>query len=324
MPLHVAIVGAGMAGLSCATVLAAAGVSVAVYDKGRAPAGRMSTRRESLPFDHGAQYFTARDPAFSSEIARLMGIGCVAEWRPRIVAIDAIDRVPRPATDVPRFVGVPGMSSIAQALAAPLAVQSRVTVDSIERGPDGWRLRSAGADLPGRFDAVVLTTPPAQARSLLGAHPLADVADMAQMAPCWAVMASWTDAVDVAFDAAFVNDGPLSWIARDGSKPGRPHPHTWVLHGSAAWSIDHLDLSAERVVPLALRAFEAIVGRPVPAVSSACAHRWRHASVVRSLERTHLWDSRSGLGVAGDWCAGSRVEGAWLSGRALAHAILDC
>jgi renalase len=321
--LRVAIVGAGISGLSCATALVAAGAAVTVYDKGRAPAGRMSTRREALPFDHGAQYFTTRDPAFSTEVARWMGAGCVAEWTPRIVAIDAIDRVPRPATDVPRFVGVPGMSAIAQVLAAPLDVQSGITVSAMSRGADGWHLRANEADLPGRFDVVVLTTPPAQATTLLGSHPLADVVAMAEMAPCWAVMASWPDAVEVPFDAAFVNDGPLSWIARDGSKPERPHPHTWVLHGSPAWSVDHLELTAERVVPLLLRAFEAIVRRPVPAVSSATAHRWRYASVVRPLEQTHLWDAKAALGVAGDWCGGSRVEGAWLSGSALARAILD-
>jgi renalase len=323
MPPRVAIVGAGMSGLSCATTLVKGGASVTVYDKGRAPAGRMSTRREAVQFDHGAQYFTARDEAFSFEISRLKDAGCVAEWTPRLVAIDAIDRVPRPATDVPRFVGVPGMSAVAHALAAPLDVQSRITVSSIARGADGWRLRSSEAELPGRFDAVVLTTPPSQAVPLLGAHPFTDTVASAEMAPCWAVMASWAEAVDVSFDAAFVNDGPLSWIARDGSKPGRTHPHAWVLHASAAWSVDHLELSAERVVPLLLRAFEAVVGRPVQAVSFATAHRWRYASVVRALEQSHLWDATAGLGVAGDWCGGPRVEGAWLSGRALARAILD-
>ncbi len=58
-----AIIGAGIAGLSCATRLASAGHDVRVFDKGRGPGGRMSTRRVALPggdaaFDHGAQWAT--------------------------------------------------------------------------------------------------------------------------------------------------------------------------------------------------------------------------------------------------------------------------
>jgi len=131
--VRVAVVGAGISGLSCATALAAAGVSVTVFDKGRGPAGRTATRRAVVPFDHGAQYFTARDPTFQAEVARLMARGVVAEWTPRVVAVDRVGSVPRPATEVQRLVGVPGMNAIAQALALSLDVRVNVTVTAIDR-----------------------------------------------------------------------------------------------------------------------------------------------------------------------------------------------
>ncbi|WP_269139402.1 FAD-dependent oxidoreductase [Burkholderia vietnamiensis] len=43
---HIAIVGAGIAGLACARVLSDAGHHVTVYEKSRGVGGRMSTRRE--------------------------------------------------------------------------------------------------------------------------------------------------------------------------------------------------------------------------------------------------------------------------------------
>ncbi|MDP3490273.1 MAG: FAD-dependent oxidoreductase, partial [Phenylobacterium sp.] len=43
--MKIAIIGAGMAGLSCAEALSDAGHAVQVLDKGRGPGGRMSTRR---------------------------------------------------------------------------------------------------------------------------------------------------------------------------------------------------------------------------------------------------------------------------------------
>ncbi|MEY2842360.1 MAG: hypothetical protein RI920_397, partial [Pseudomonadota bacterium] len=45
----IAIVGAGLAGLSCAQALVQAGHTVHVFDKSRGPSGRMSTRRADDP-----------------------------------------------------------------------------------------------------------------------------------------------------------------------------------------------------------------------------------------------------------------------------------
>ena len=63
-PQTIAVIGAGLAGLSCAQALLQAGHTVHVFDKSRGPSGRMSTRRaedDNGPWqcDHGAQYFTA-------------------------------------------------------------------------------------------------------------------------------------------------------------------------------------------------------------------------------------------------------------------------
>ncbi|HQY71364.1 MAG TPA: FAD-dependent oxidoreductase, partial [Pseudomonadales bacterium] len=52
---RVAIIGAGIAGLSCATHLVQHGCTVSLFDRSRGPAGRMSTRRgEGWQCDHGA------------------------------------------------------------------------------------------------------------------------------------------------------------------------------------------------------------------------------------------------------------------------------
>jgi predicted NAD/FAD-dependent oxidoreductase len=46
------------------------GWRVEVFDKARGPAGRTSTRRvEAHTYDHGAQYFTAREPEFRAAVA---------------------------------------------------------------------------------------------------------------------------------------------------------------------------------------------------------------------------------------------------------------
>jgi predicted NAD/FAD-dependent oxidoreductase len=54
----------------------------------------------------------------------------------------------------------------------------------------------------------------------------------------------------------------------------------------------------------------------------AIALKWPHATPVNPLPQRCLWDRTQQLGMAGDWCGGPRIEGAYLSGLALAEALL--
>ncbi len=110
--MRIGIIGAGMAGLSCAQALRHQGHNVIVFDKGRGPGGRMSTRHVGTPlgeaaFDHGAQYLTARDPAFLAQVDRWARVGHVARWSP--AGVDA-------------WVGTPAMNEPIRAMARDGAV----------------------------------------------------------------------------------------------------------------------------------------------------------------------------------------------------------
>ena len=49
-------------------------------------------------------------------------------------------------------------------------------------------------------------------------------------------------------------------------------------------------------------------------------HRWHSAKTIKPMGKTHVWDARLGVGIAGDWCIGHRVEDAFISGLELALA----
>ncbi|MDQ6881692.1 MAG: NAD(P)/FAD-dependent oxidoreductase, partial [Pseudomonadota bacterium] len=58
-PSRIAVVGAGVAGLSCARTLAQAGAKVTVFEQAAQVGGRMTSCDTAFgTFDHGAQYFT--------------------------------------------------------------------------------------------------------------------------------------------------------------------------------------------------------------------------------------------------------------------------
>lgn len=321
---RVAVIGAGMAGLAAARDLRATGCPVVLFDKGRRPGGRAAHRqdraRADLCFDHGAQYFTARSDPFAAQVRDWEGRGVAARWEGRVVAWTPGGVEDKPAA---RFVGVPGMHALGADLARDLEVRSGVRVTRLRRlpGTGEWELHTADGPWPQRFPIVLVTTPPEQAVPLLDAAPaLAARAAGVEMLPAWAVMVAWDARWEVPFDGAFLDGEPLSWIARDSSKPGRPPGDRWVLHGAPEWSRHHLDATPDEVVAQVLASLPGF-GVGVPAVDHVAAHRWRFSQPREPLSERALFDDAIGLGLAGDWCGGPRVEGAWQSGRALARMV---
>lgn len=319
---HIVVIGAGIAGLSCATVLQQAGLKVSVFDKSRGAAGRMSTRREGdWQCDHGAQYFTARHPEFRAEVARWQQAGVAGPWLPRLKVLGGTsNHQPDPAVE--RFVGIPRMTAPGRLLADALVLTTQTTIQQLQCQVDGWHLSSVEqGTVNGSFDAVLLAVPAPQALPLLKdvAPEMATVAASATMRGCWALMLRFTVPVGLPFDAAFVNEGPLRWMSRDNSKPGRGGPETWLLHASAEWSEAHLEQSADSVAETLLKAFKQLGGS---APQAWTAHRWRYADTEPVLNKGCVWDAGVGLGLCGDWLNGGKVEGAWLSGRRLAQQVL--
>jgi len=319
------VVGAGLAGASCARRLVGAGRRVLVVDKARGAGGRASTaRRDDLRFDHGAQYFTVRDPRFATRVEAWRDAGAAAPWAGPFVRLAGGGPEPSPGE---RFVGVPGMSALARAeLSAlpPDALRFEARVARLERSAGGWTAELEGGERLGPFGAAVVTAPAPQAAPLLGDGPLAAAAAAARLAPCWAALVELEEPLDPGWAGAFVRDaGPLAWIGRNETKPGRPARPAWTLHAAEGWSEAHLEDDPGDVGPALLVALAETLGRPLPAPRAVRAHRWRYARTVAGPPDFALFDPAAGLGVCGDWTRGDRVEGAVTSGLEVAEALLE-
>lgn len=325
--LSIAVVGGGIAGLTAARALKEQGHRVLVLDDGRKPAGRASTLRAAgFAFDHGAQYFTAREPRFRAEIESWHAQRFVAEWKGRIVRLGYDGRIDALDEETVRYVGVPGMSALAGYLASELEVEIGVEVTTLRRrSAGGWRIAGATDDY-GAFDKVLIALPAPQAVRLLDAAPrLREVAAAVRYRPCWAVMLGLTERYAVELDGAFVADSALAWIARDSSKPGRLGTEAWVLHASPAWSSAYTAADASTVQARLSAELERLTGVPLPAIAYQAAHLWRYSLPDPALTESaasSLVDPELGLALAGDWCHGARVEGAFLSGLEAAERLV--
>ena len=324
-PFKVGVVGAGITGLACAQTLRNNGVDVTLLEKSRGIGGRVATRRidSGASFDHGAQYFTVTDATFEKQVKRWCDLGAAAVWHARIVSLQD-GEVADPKQPKDRFIGVPAMSSLAQSLALNLDVRHNVTVQSIRRSNGKWQLRDATGTRHGRYDFVISTAPPLQTLTLLGdmSATIAGRVSEARMAPCWAVLCQIGETMSVPYDAAFVHNSALSWVARNSSKPGRDASNCWVMHASPAWSQDHLEESADIIARTLIDEFWKVTLQSPLTLNFVVAHRWRYALPIEPLPERFVIDLEANLAACGDWCGGPRIEGAFLSGHAMANAIL--
>jgi renalase len=323
----VAIIGAGIAGLACAQVLSQAGYHVQLFDKGRGPGGRMATRRAQtelgeVSFDQGAQYFTARDPAFISVVQDLRNLGVVAPWTGELVRL-ATDGTNKPLANEPLYVGLPGMNGVIRALAAPLNVQWGTRVEAINKTGSIWQLTAdTGAEL-GNFDAVVCGVPAEQVAPLLQDHAphLAKLAKQVTSLPCWTGMFAFDDPLANPFDAMRLEaHDVIDFIAMNHSKPLRTGPASYVVQARADWSKAHLDDSAESVADRLLDGLLAFSDN-WPKLIYKTAHRWRYARVEVEDGQGYDFDGEKKIGICGDWLLGPRVETAWLSGHRLGNRM---
>ncbi|MFC1701791.1 FAD-dependent oxidoreductase [Pseudomonadota bacterium] len=320
--LRVIVVGAGMAGLTAARTLGDQGHEVVVLEKARGPGGRMSTRRkDGFRFDHGAQYFTARDPRFRRHVMAWQERGLVERWEARI-GVATGDDIERVSQATERFVPVPSMNQVCRELLQDLEdCRFDWQARSFDYENRKWTVQSDSGDSV-EGDVLILTPPPEQVRSLLADHEVDAALQSLEMRPCWAVMAVLDRPLFADWDALFVNHGPLSWVAGQAGRPGRPAADAWVLHGSPDWSQDHLEDGPETVRDQLLDAARQLPGVSQFKVLEADAHRWRYALAREPLNQGAFWFGSKRLAVAGDWCYGSKVEGAFLSGIAAAGRVM--
>ncbi len=314
--LTVAVVGAGLAGIACASRLREAGVQARVFEAQRAPGGRLATRRFAVAsFDHGAQYLTATDGRFREKLEGAAAAGAAHRWLPAWP-----DRDPRSEL----WVGLPGMNSLPRFLAEDLDVEYGARIVRLERNRRGWTLLDDRGAAHPDFTAVAIALPAPAAAALAGGRtPLATRVKAVPMAPCWAVLVAFDSPLPGMPDAGFAGDAMLRWFARNGSKPGRDARDAWVLHAAPDWSRVEFDQPAQNVERAVLDRFSEHIGRALPRALLSDAYRWRHARVEAPLGEACLLDSDSGIGFCGDWCLDSRGEAAWLSGSALGTALSE-
>lgn len=309
----VAVIGAGMSGLSVAHFLKVK-AEVTLFEKSKGVSGRIATRNsDPYFFDHGAQYFTARTEPFRTFIAPLVQNGQVVRWDARYVKFDRNQVVERKNWKElePRYVGVPTMNTLGKTLSMGLMVTTETKIIKLIK-TNQWYLEDDRGNRHGPYNWVVCTIPSPQARLLI--PPTFKHYQMLQsikMRACFSLMLGFKMPLSLAFEAAHVTHADLSWIAVNSHKPGRSSDYTLLVHSTEDYAETHFNDDCSKIIDEMTTQTSYIIGCDVTTANFKTLHAWRYANNARREQSPILMDPESNLAACGDWCLGGRVEGAF-------------
>ncbi len=318
----VLIIGAGLAGLSAANDLRQAGRKVLVIDKGRGLGGRLAGRRiGDATFDHGAQFFTARESRFKAAVEGWIQAGVAEEW---------YSSYPGQPNGHPRYRGVPTMTAVAKFLATDIHVMRTTRVDSIGQQGNGWLAELDNGETV-NAKAMLITSPIPQTIDLLATGKITVPTDKQtrlnriQYESCIAVMAILDRPTAIESPGAIaLEDGPIAWIT-DNLQKGVSKIPAVTIHASGDFSAEHLNHDRMVIGQRLIDAAGVYLGDA--RVTEYQVHGWRYSkpTVVDDAPCILLSETTDlpPLAVAGDAFAGPRFEGAVQSGWAAAKALMN-
>lgn len=324
------IIGAGMCGLMTALALPDYGERLTLIDKGRSVGGRMATRRMAGGrADHGAQFFTVRTTEFADYVEEWRLKDWVFEWATHWS--DGSLETGKPMAFA-RFAAHDGMNALAKNIATELGktgvqihLNERVTALAVHAG--GWRLTT---DHGRSLDAQVLiaTAPVPQTLALLETSKLRLDAQVAATlnrvayAPCLCLLLHVDATPDLPEPGARQTpDGMVTWIADNRRKGISPNACILTVHADPRFSAANYDAPDDAIITLLQPEIAPLLaGVNILEVE---VKRWRYALPTQLHPERFLYtEIPAPLYFGGDAFGGPRIEGAALSGLAIAAHLI--
>ena len=315
----IAIIGAGISGLTVARKLQDQGCHIDIFDKGRGVGGRMSSRRTNWGYlDHGCQYLTVKHPLWANflqayeEIVELWQ-GRFAQWQDGIFTLVEVENS--------RYVPQIAMKNLCQTIAQGLNVKLKTRIIDLAKNIT-WTLTDEEGNKYSDYNLVIVTAPPAQTEDLLHQHSsIAQEIKDIKMLPCYSMMLTLENDIELPFDGIELQHPVLGWIANNNSKPLRGEKKSLVIQSNFTWAKEHLESDLADVTQILKENTKKILNISLEKCLYESLHLWRYAIPEQTNEKGYYFDEENAVAVCGDWCLKGKVESAFLSANLLATTL---
>jgi len=338
MRKDVVVIGAGLAGLSCARRLADAGASVTVLERAKGVGGRCATRHvDGMPIDFGVVFFHGSDPAFVKAVETVHGASVLEGWPLRRHDTGRPCQPDAFAATEKRLAYVEGVSVLPKSLARGLDVELQAEVMTLAV-KDGAVHIHTSQDKHYEAGTVVLALAPEQTRRLLESlpHDEPEVTAAREMlglfasVRCVTLLAGYQRwSPEPPWDVSYPSESPvLALISNESTKRPERKVNAIVYQASPRWSRAHFDEPVAELEHAIIAEASRLLGPWAGEPAWTQVHQWRYARLDRGNElASPLLLSLAGgtkLGIAGEiFAPGGGLEAAFASGTALARRLLE-
>ena len=308
----VAIIGAGLSGLSCAQALHAAGVGVRVFERAPTVGGRCANQLwQGHLVDLGVQYFTAQSSEFKKELLTRL-----RQFRPIISPILDQDNQVVPTPLGPRFYVLQGNNYFAHVLSNGLDLRLNTEVEPLAFKSSGIKCqgetyRAVVSSAPGPLTArlFALPQPPAEYDTCLVALLEYAGTNLGKSRECYG---------RVLADA----NGVLRSSHCENNKVGRVvgNKTVFVVQATPRFSLAFAQAPSETYLPDLVRKHEEIWSIPEGYMTAAYGHCWTYARPQKGKQ--HRVELPPGAFICGDSRTDPTVENVWLDGQKAAQEVL--
>lgn len=340
--MTIAIIGAGIAGLTAGNILAKAGHHVTVFEKSRGFGGRLATRHtgasDRVPVDHGVPYLPAGGPEFNAFLQGLQQAGLITEWTDHLSFHDGSVFYPEhPARErAPMYIAPKGMSAIGKHLSRHVDVVTEKKVGGItlvaplNSHKSKWVVNFADSSVF-EADAIVVALPATQAEAVVQTsqdewgvryliRKLSDVVSESG----YSLIAGYGDRVQPDWKGIVCQSDVLSFLSNERSKRPDIPEMVLVAHSTASFAYANLGSDEPSVVKAMTAALADIAGGWAEFPKWTQLHLWRYRTPLQPIldaPYLELEQSDAKLAVVGDYFgSGHPIELAYLSGKRLAEA----
>lgn len=327
MDTDVLVIGGGLSGLVAANIIQDANKNVTVLDKGRSTGGRLATRRiQNGIADHGAQFFTARTDEFKAQVEAWLQDDLVYVWGHGWSDGSLKRTVP---DGHPRYVTRGGMNNLATHLTESLNdVRVNIKVGAVGKTDDGWWVTDGdGESYTAR--AIVMTPPTPQALALLADDIPIKPEEMKELkrieyGPCLCGIFVVDGDVELPPPGAIQNfNNIVYWVADNKEKGISPDERIITMHAAASWSRKHYDAPDDESLAFFREELQQYL-QDGATIKEAQLKKWRYSVPMSTYPHDIMQPTGLSIVFAGDGYGGrGRVEGAFMSGYAAGHRIIE-
>ena len=325
MSIKAAIIGAGLSGVSIARLIKKK-FDIVMFEKSRGVGGRMSSRN-MLPFtfDHGAQYFKIKSREFIDFTRDLIEKEVIKTWSFRHAFFNEtkLEKLKMITDKDKYYVGTPNMNSIVHHLSRGFKINLNTKIDKIIKKQDKWSLFDENRVAFSEFDWVILCLPAEQALNLIYEKIyFYNLLKHIKMRGCFSLLIGRNKNLNLNFDAAYIKNNDIMWIASNSSKPNRNNSHSLIINSSYDYAKKNINTPHKVIINHMINLFYKLTKKDLSNSTLISLHQWRYAEAENNPVQKYFIDYANKIAVCGDWFINSRVEDAFISANELSKEIM--